>query len=166
MKRSEWATSEPGLKGSRQEYKSKVKMEKTSALKGEWENAISGKPMESVQEENLAVSVTTAAGPKAADTKRRRKTLRKEVLHEAAVHQEGDIKNPSKRAFFEPLALMKLLLIFQIYLLSLYKETTFKIYKTGPSAVSVKYPRKMSWSVLYKVRICESVQLQTVFAMK
>ena len=37
------------------------------------------------------------------------------------------------------LALMKLLLIFQIYLVSLYKEMTFTICKMGPSSVSCKW---------------------------
>ena len=46
--RSEWI----------EEHYSKVKKGKTSAKKGEWENAFSGKQMDSVQEETLAVSAT------------------------------------------------------------------------------------------------------------
>ena len=45
----------PGMKFLRRGYQSKVTKGRTSAWTGEWENVVSGKQMDSVQEEALAV---------------------------------------------------------------------------------------------------------------
>ena len=44
------------IRGLRQEYLSRVTKGERSAFKGEWENAVSGKKPDSVEEETLVVS--------------------------------------------------------------------------------------------------------------
>ena len=96
------ATSEPGTKGLRKVYESGVRKGNMSALKGNQETAIGGKPVYSVQEETSAVSATEIIvdnqhnRPLLLHDRRHKMTeedLRKETLLGELVSPEREVKD-------------------------------------------------------------------------
>ena len=82
----------PGMKGLRQEYRLRVTKGETSAWKGGWENVTSGKQMDCVQEETLAVSATEVIVDKkhirfVVLQKRRHRLTKKKKTFERFCHQ-------------------------------------------------------------------------------
>ena len=81
----------PGMKFLRRGYQSKVTKGRTSAWTGEWENVVSGKQMDSVQEEALAVLPRRYRGQRAqssSPTPKARHRLTEESLPKAVAPGE------------------------------------------------------------------------------
>ena len=83
------------MKGLRQVYQSKVKKERKLSLIGGWENVISGKQMDNVQEETLAVldtGVIVDNKHNPAPNRLTEESLRKAVAPGEKVLQEGKVR--------------------------------------------------------------------------